>query len=127
MEGGLLQVIRGLIVAGSVAVLAGAQSPPSPPGCIAALTKVPLGAAASGQVVTFTDGTIVSPMTRFVSRTWEFGDGTSATSTRAGDVSVTHSYENGTGRVESVTVRLAVKTALAPCSTALQFDVEPAS
>jgi hypothetical protein len=94
------------------------------PGCIAAMTSVPAGPIASGETVTFTDGSIISPVTRFISRTWEFGDGATLKSATSGDSSVTHSYANRTGKTQLLTARLIVRTRLGDCSTSVQIVVE---
>jgi len=101
--------------------------PPSAPGCIAAMTVVPPGTVSSGQTVTFTDGTLVNPATRFLSRQWSFGDGSTAVSARADQVDATHAYVNRTARPMTVTVRLTERTGLGSCSTTASFTVSPQS
>jgi hypothetical protein len=97
------------------------------PGCIAAITSVPSGPVQSGQSITFTDGTIVSPTTHFVSRSWSFGDGTTETSGDSNATSVTHAYQNHTGRTQLQRVRLTEHTGLSDCSAQVQIQVEPAT
>lgn len=101
--------------------------PPSAPGCIAAMTIVPSGLVYSGQTLTFTDGTLVNPSTRFLSRQWSFGDGSGATSARADQVDATHTYVNRTTSAMSVTVRLTERTGLGSCSTTALLTVSPQS
>lgn len=97
------------------------------PGCIAAVTSVPIGQISSGETVTLTDGSVVSPTTRFLSRTWSFGDGDGATSTQAAATTVTHEYVNTSSQVRAFTVRLVVRTAAGTCTTSLHVQVAPAS
>jgi hypothetical protein len=97
------------------------------PGCIAAITSFPSAPVQSGESITFTDGSIISPTTHFVSRTWSFGDGTTETSTDPNATSVTHAYVNRTGSAQRQTVRLTERTGTNGCTTQLQIEVEPAS
>jgi hypothetical protein len=97
------------------------------PGCIAAITQVPMGAVLSGQTVTLTDGTIISPTTHFVSRTWTFGDGTVATSTQPSAKTATHVYVNRTRQTMTITVRLSERTGTDTCTTSVHVEVSPIS
>lgn len=97
------------------------------PGCIATIISVPTGSVQSNEAVTFTDGTIISPATHFISRTWSFGDGTTQQSNDASATSVTHSYVDRTEAPQRQTVRLTERTGLSACSTQVQIEVEPAS
>lgn len=115
---------------GAVALLAPASAasvtlPPSAPGCIAAITSSVIGSALSGQTVSYTDGTVINPATHFLSREWSFGDGSSATSTHAADVTATHTYVNHTSSTERFTVRLVERTGLGSCATSVTVDVSP--
>ncbi len=93
------------------------------PGCIAAVTASPSTSLMSGQTVTFTDGSSISPVTRFVSRSWSFGDGSVEKSTNANATTATHVYMNTTGREENLTMRLTERTGLSTCTTSLQLQV----
>jgi hypothetical protein len=115
----------------SIAVLAAialAATPPleQGPGCIAAITAIPMGQVSSGQVVTLTDGSIISPTTHFVSRMWSFGDGDSATSTQASQATVTHEYVNVSNQTRVFVVRLVERAAAGTCATSLKIEVAPA-
>ena len=93
------------------------------PGCIAAITTSATGTVLSGQVVTFTDGSSISPLTRFVSRTWSFGDGSVEKSTNPNVLTVNHVYVNDSGREKDLTVRLIERTELSTCTTTTQLQV----
>lgn len=93
------------------------------PGCIAAVTASPGTTLMSGQTLTFTDGSSISPLTHFISRTWYFGDGTIATSTKQGEVTATHVYVNTSGREQDLTMRLTVRTGLSSCTTTASLQV----
>lgn len=110
-----------------LAVAIAAVLPGSGPGCIAAITAVPNGPLLSGQTVTFADGTLVNPSTRFVSRTWDFGDGATETSPQSQQMTVTHTYVNRTGHTEKITVHFTERTGFGTCATTLSFDVGAAS
>lgn len=97
------------------------------PGCIAAITQIPMGAVLSGQTVTFTDGTIISPTTHFISRTRNFGDGHVVTSSQPNASTLTHVYVNSTGRTMTVTVRLSERTGADACSQSTNVEVSPIS
>ncbi len=97
------------------------------PGCIAAVTASPSTEVMSGQTVTFTDGSSISPQTRFLSRTWSFGDGAISKSTNASETTATHVYVNGAGSDESLTLRLTVRTGRSSCTTTLQMQVSTES
>lgn len=86
-----------------------------------------MGVAMSGETVTFTDGTLISPTTRFISRTWNFGDGTVATSSQPDARTVTHVYVNRTGRTVRVTIRLSERTADDACAQSIQVEISPIS
>ncbi|MGH7738063.1 MAG: PKD domain-containing protein [Candidatus Tyrphobacter sp.] len=106
-----------------IALLAAVRLPISAPPCIAAVTVVPSTSIASGQTVTFTDGTLVNPATRFISRTWTFGDGSATTSTQVTTTDAVHTYVNRTGRTLDLTVRLTERTGLGTCTTMLALAV----
>lgn len=110
-----------------VALVAALQLPSSGPGCIAAVTAVPTGAVFSGQIVTFTDGTLINPMTRFLSRSWSFGDASAVTSTQPAQLTATHAYINHTGHTTALTVRLTERTGLGSCTTTYAVAVSPMS
>jgi hypothetical protein len=95
------------------------------PGCIAAVTAIPMGPVPSGQIVALTDGSIISPVTHFVSRTWDFGDGNSAQSVQPSDTTVTHAYVNATGQTRTFIVRLRERTGQGTCGTSLHVQVTP--
>lgn len=97
------------------------------PGCIAAITSNPNTPIASGESMSFTDGSIISPTTHFVSRTWSFGDGTTTTSGDPENTTVTHAYVNRSGRAQRPTVRLTEHTGTSECAAELQIEVEPGS
>jgi len=103
------------------------QLPSSGPGCIAAVTAVPTGAVFSGQTVTFADGTLVNPLTRFLSRSWTFGDGSSVTSTQSAQLTATHAYVNRTGHTIALTARLSERTGLGSCTTTYAVTISPIS
>ncbi len=97
------------------------------PGCIAAVTASPSTSLMSGQTVTFTDGSSISPATHFVSRAWSFGDGAISKSTRADATTVTHVYVNTAGQEENLTMRLTVRTGLSTCTTSVPLQVSTES
>jgi len=108
-----------------IVLLGALQLPNSAPGCIAAVTVMPTGPVLSGQTVTFTDGTLVNPSTRFLSRAWSFGDGTSVTSAQADQVAATHAYVNREAHSTAVTARLTERTGLGSCTTTVTLTISP--
>lgn len=118
---------RAIVAAGAFVLLGAITLPPSGPGCIAAITIVPSGTLFSGQTLTMTDGTIVNPETRFLSRTWSFGDGASEKSTSLTGTTTTHVYVNDGVHTTRFEVRLTERTGLGTCDTSVSIDVSPTS
>lgn len=123
----LARPLRLCLLAASALALPGAATPSlqSGPGCIAAIISIPIGPIESGETVTFTDGSLISPTTKFLSRTWNFGDGAVLTSNKASETLATHTYFNAARASRTFTIRLSERTGQDSCAAVGRLEVTP--